>query len=230
MKAVLLAAGAGTRLRPLTLDTPKCLVPIRGQPLLAVWLNLCRRHGIREVLINSHWKADRVREFLKDNADELAITLTYEEALLGSGGTIRQNWSWLGDEECFWIFYADVLTNADLTEMLASHKNQCAEFTMGIAPVDEPHRSGIAELNKTGRITSFVERPSRPKGNLAFAGIFLAGSALFDFLPPRMPSDLGRDVFPWLANRMHAYRIPGYVVDVGTLASYRRAQETWPGL
>src|SRR5262245_51199422 len=109
MKAFLLAAGHGTRLRPLTDSTPKCLLPIQGRPMVSIWLERCRLFGISEVLINAHANADLVATFLRTNDFGVDVRLVVEPTLRGSAGTIAANRSWLGDDDEFWVFYADVL-------------------------------------------------------------------------------------------------------------------------
>src|SRR5580700_11176048 len=121
MKAFLLAAGHGTRLRPITDTIPKCLVPIRGTPLLSIWLGLCKRFGIDEVLINIHTHVTMVQDFLRKNANGVRARVVEEEQLLGSAGTLRHNRDWITEEELFWVFYADVLCRPDLGEMLRLH-------------------------------------------------------------------------------------------------------------
>src|SRR5579864_2584802 len=107
MKAFLLAAGHGTRLRPLTDHIPKCLVPIRGIPMLAIWLASCKKLGITDVLINLHAHADVVRTFLRELEDRnVSVQVAEEKQLLGSAGTLRANRSWVEGEELFWVFYA----------------------------------------------------------------------------------------------------------------------------
>ena len=148
MKAFLLAAGQGTRLQPLTNTIPKCLVPIGGKPLLTIWLELCQRNGIFEVLINLNWKAEEVKEFLEDPPVDIRIRLFEEPQLLGTAGTLAANRSWIEEDKLFWIFYADVLTNADLNNMLAFHRERDASFTMGLVTTNEPSRCGIAQLDE----------------------------------------------------------------------------------
>ena len=114
MKAFLLAAGKGTRLTPLTETTPKCLLPVGGVPLLSIWLELCRRHGIEEVLINVHAHPDAIREYLACNQNGIRVRLFQEPILLGSAGTIAANREWVAHESWFWILYADVLTNMNI--------------------------------------------------------------------------------------------------------------------
>src|SRR6266496_1813946 len=108
MKAFLLAAGEGTRLRPITNSIPKCLVPIRRQPLLGIWLELCRESGIDEVLINLHSHGDSVRQFLAEDDCGVRVTLSEEPVLLGSAGTIAANRAWVESDAHFFVFYADV--------------------------------------------------------------------------------------------------------------------------
>ena len=227
MKAFLLAAGEGTRLRPLTDDLPKCLVPINGKPLLAVWLELCQRHGIDEVLVNLHWKPQAVRSFIRESSFGPKVLLVEEPQLLGSAGTVAANRSWVAGEECFWILYADVLTDADLGGMLAFHRRHGRPFTIGLVPTDQPHRCGIAVLDKDGVVVAFEEKPQGPKSNLAFSGLFLSSPEIFDFIPATVPVDLGGAVLPRLIGRMQAYRIQEYLMDIGTMQNYQAAQEAW---
>ena len=114
MKGFLLAAGVGTRLRPLTYAIPKCLVPIRGTPLLAIWLEWCAMYGIDEILLNSHAHSDRVREFVDASRGPVRVTLTHEPELLGSAGTVHVNRKFVAGEKEFAVLYADVLTNCRL--------------------------------------------------------------------------------------------------------------------
>jgi mannose-1-phosphate guanylyltransferase len=230
MKAFLLAAGNGERLRPLTNQIAKCLVPIQGVPLLSIWLELCRRHGIDEVLVNTHAHADGVRNHLKHHSDGIRVHLVKEETLLGSAGTLAANRQWVQSEPEFWIFYADVLTNMNLTRMLASHRAARRVATMGVYTATNPRDCGIVTIDRYHTVQAFVEKPSRPASNLAFSGILLATPSILDEIPPRVPADLGFHVFPRLIGRMAAHMISEYLLDVGTPRAYSAAQLDWPGL
>ena len=116
--AIVLAAGKGTRLRPLTFQTPKCLVPICGKPLLDYWFDLFELYGIDEILINTSHLAGTVEKHIKDHSRDLRIKVVYEEVLLGSGGTIKKNRDFVTGEESFFIFYADNLTDINLHDMI----------------------------------------------------------------------------------------------------------------
>ena len=230
MKAFLLAAGHGTRLRPITNTIPKCLVPIRGTPLLSIWLELCRKFGIDEVLINVHAHAALVRDFLRENANGIRAQVVEEEELLGSAGTLRRNRSWIAAEKLFWVFYADVLCQPDLGEMLELHLRIRPTATLGVYEVPDPSRCGIVSTDADGIIQQFVEKPSVPIGNLAFAGVMIAAPEIIEMIPDNRPADIGFHVLPRLIGRMQAYRISNYVIDIGTMENYQTAQRTWPGL
>jgi len=230
VKAFLLAAGQGSRLRPITDAIPKCLVPIRGVPLLSIWLQLCERNGIEEVLINLHSHAPAVCDFLRRHSGGPRIRIVVESELLGSAGTLRANRDWVRSDEMFWVFYADVLNAADLEAMLTSHRRRNPAATLGVYEVPDPSRCGIVVTDKDGVIQNFVEKPHQPVGNLAFSGIMIGTREVLDAIPEQTPADIGFHVLPQLAGRMLAYPIRDYLIDIGTLENYQKAQATWPGL
>lgn len=230
MKAFLLAAGRGTRLRPLTDSLPKCLAPIQGVPLLAIWLDLCARHGISDVLLNLHHLPEQVLAFLDGYAGPVRVTAFFEEQLLGSGRTIRENRAFVAGEECFFILYADNLTTADLTALRQFHERHQPPLTLGLFTADSPRECGIASLSPDGRVTSFVEKPERPASRLANAGLYVAGPDLLAAIPDGEGVDLGLHVLPRLVGQMYGAVIQGYFLDIGTPTNYRRAQAEWPGL
>ena len=230
MKAYLLAAGLGTRLKPLTDRIPKCLVPINGQPLLGIWFELCAEHGISEVLVNLHHLPEAVRAFVAAYHGPLRIVTVLEPSLLGSAGTVASQRDFVAGEEAFWILYADNLTNVSLSRMLAFHRARHAEFTIGLAPTDTPQEKGIVTLDGDGRVCDFTEKPAEPRSNLANAGIYLAGPSLFPLLdgPVPQPFDFGFDVLPRLVGRMHGYTITEYLKDIGSPAALASAEAQWP--
>ncbi len=230
MKAFLLAAGNGTRLRPLTDKIPKCLVPIAGISMLNIWLELCRRAGIDQVLLNLHAHADIVRKELNQMTKGPRVTAVEEPVLLGSAGTLLANREWVADEEQFWILYADVLTNADLGQMLKFHRNENLPCTLGLTQVKDPRRCGVATFDQRSVITDFVEKPSNPTSNWAFSGIMLASPQILDEVTRPAPSDIGFNLLPQLVGKMRAYPISEYLLDIGTMENYELAQRTWPGL
>lgn len=230
MKAFLLAAGHGTRLRPLTDATPKCLLPVRGVPMLSIWLELCHRHGIREVLINAHAHAGQVQDYLSAHRNGVETRLVDEPVLLGSAGTVLANRHWVAGERCFWILYADVLTNADLGRMMQFHLERRGLATLGGYEVPDPERCGIMQVDAEGMVQGFVEKPKKPAGRLAFSGLMIANAALIEQIPANRPADLGFEVLPRLAGKANAWPVSDYLLDIGTLENYELAQKTWPGL
>lgn len=229
MKAFLLAAGHGTRLKPLTDSTPKCLLPIQGEPLLGIWLKLCRFHGITDVLINTHLHSAAVAEFASKNNYGLKIRITKEKTLLGSAGTLFANQDWVRKDPEFWILYADVLTNANLSKMLEYHRDVGQFATMGVYQVGNPTECGVVSVDEAGIVREFVEKPEKPASNLAFSGLMVATPQVLEILPSTPPADIGFHVLPQLVGKMAAFRVPDYLVDVGTPAKYADVQQSWPG-
>lgn len=229
MKAFLLAAGLGTRLKPLTNTTPKCLLPVGGKSLLYWWFQLFESHGITEVLINTHYLFKQVREFLNHHrrTGKLIIFEYYEPILLGSGGTVRANRAFVENEEDFLICYADVLTNVNLSAMNRFHNTHEGVLTMALFHAANPQQYGIAETDENGRIVEFIEKPANPKSNLANAGIYIARKSIFDFFPQREAFDFGNDVLPGLIGQMYGWKTQGYLIDIGTIKAYQKAKLDW---
>lgn len=234
MKAFLLAAGLGTRLRPLTLTVPKCLVPIHGKPLLQWWIELFRSHGISEVMINTHYLREPVAEFIRvNNSSSSGVTLheAYEPELSGSGGMVRNNRDFVDGEEDFIIAYADNLTDTNLTDFQDFHKNTCLKheglLSMALFRANHPEQCGIARLDRDSLITDFTEKPSNPSSNLANAGIYIANREIFSYIPREGVADFGKDVLPLLVGKMYGWEISGYLLDIGTPENYQKAQYEW---
>lgn len=238
MKAFLLAAGKGTRLKPYTDTTPKCLIPIHGKPLLGIWFDLLARHGVDEVLVNTHHHAEQVTAFIDRIRHKVHMTIVtaHEPELLGSAGTLWKNRHFVEKENDFIIAYGDNLTNLDLSAMVAFHRNHesldCI-LTMGLFHAPDPSACGIAVLNGNNHIIAFTEKPVHPKGDLANSGIYITTPALFDCVPaPGNHSidpvfDFGYHVLPHLKGKMAGYEINEYLRDIGTIESYEMALKEW---
>ncbi len=229
-KAFLLAAGLGTRLKPLTERIPKCLVPIHGKPLLSIWLEICDRLEVREVLINTHYLPDQVRAWALSQDSRVRINLAHEEVLLGSAGTVAANRDFVRNDEDFYIFYADNLVCANLAALGSFHARHAGLLTVGLFRPSRPRDCGVVTLSEDGLITSFEEKPSEPKSDLASAGIFLARQALFDWLPGAGFADLGKHVMPRLLGAMAGLHLEGYILDIGTPENYQKALKEWPAI
>ncbi len=230
MKAFLLAAGNGARLRPLTDRVPKCLLPVQEVPLLEIWLSNCKAAGITDVLVNTHAHAEAIRQFAAEQNTGVRMRVVEEPELLGSAGTLAENRKFVTGEESFFVLYADVLTNVDLRRMLLFHAQKGLPATLGVYQVPDPSRCGIVTMDENAVISNFIEKPMHPASNWAFAGVMVAGPALFDFLPDELPADLGFNVLPRMVGKMAAYAIAEYLLDIGTISNYQHAQRSWPGL
>jgi mannose-1-phosphate guanylyltransferase len=230
VKGFLLAAGNGTRLRPLTNNIPKCLVPIRGTPLLGIWLAWCAKYGVDQVLINTHSHSERVGEYLAAYRGPVDITMTNEPELLGSAGTLYVNRAFVAGEQQFAVLYADVLTNCRFDDMLEFHRLKRTPITVGTYRVRNPSQCGILVTDVMGKVVEFTEKPEFPKSDTAFSGVLVGGPALLDKIPARTPADIGFDVLPRLVGEMFAFPIADYVLDIGTIEKYEQAQREWDGL
>jgi mannose-1-phosphate guanylyltransferase len=222
MKAVLLAAGLGTRMGEITRTLPKCLLPVAGRPLLGRWFDSLARAGVSEVLVNTHHLATQVRDFVASATPPLRVRLAHEPELLGSAGTLAENRAFLAREARFLVVYADNASTVDLRELAASHRDDVAA-TLGLFRVPDPQRRGVVELDAEGHVVGFVEKPARPRSNLAWAGLLVGGPALLDAIPDPRPCDLGHDVLPRLLGRMRGVAIRGFHADVGTPEAWREA-------
>ncbi|MBD3290657.1 NTP transferase domain-containing protein [candidate division KSB1 bacterium] len=227
MKAFLLAAGVGSRLRPITDNIPKCLVPINGHPLLYYWFRLFEKHGVDQVLINLHYLPDKVREFFAHHSFDVDIDLFYEESLLGSGGTIKENYDFIKNENAFLICYADNLTNVDLSSFIRFHHQGDQLLSIAVFETNVPKECGILELDSDSSVISFEEKPTQPKSNLANAGLYIASPEIKDYFPENGLIDFGYHVLPKLVGKMKAFVIEGFHMDIGTIDNYRKAQYEW---
>jgi mannose-1-phosphate guanylyltransferase len=198
--------------------------------MLKIWLEVCRRAGIEDVMVNLHAHADIIRDWLNRNSDGVRVRLVEEPTLLGSAGTVLSNRDWVGSDPYFWILYADVLTNANLAAMMEFHKSRQMAATLGLYQVPDPSRCGIVSFDEQKVIREFVEKPARPTSHWAFSGVMIGTPQLLDHIPQQFPVDLGFDVLPRLTGRMLAYPISEFLLDIGTMENYRAAQTGWPGL
>lgn len=227
MRALLLAAGLGSRLRPLTDRVPKCLVPVHDKPLLDYWLaNLLREGGVDRVLINMHHLAGQVAAYVDSTPWRDRIDLVHEPELLGTGGTVKANLGYFG-EASFLVAHADNLTNFDLPMFLAAHEQRpphCA-ITMLTFRTDDPRSGGIVELDRSGVVQRFHEKVPHPPGNLANAAVYVFAPEAARFIATLKGPfiDLSTEVIPHFLGRILAVENRGYHRDIGNVESLRRA-------
>ncbi len=228
MKAFLLAAGVGSRLRPITDVTPKCMLDIGGQPLLDLWLDAFDRAGVGDVLVNLHHLPDVVRRHLATHEGPPAVHMVYEPELLGSAGTLVANRQWVDGEELFLACNADNLTDFDLRSLVDAHREHDAIATLTVFHSPNPSAGGVVELDATSRVVGFAEKPSQPASDLTNAGMYAFHPSVLDEVGALPPKDIGYDLLPRLVGRARAVLVEGYFRDIGTADAYQRAREEWP--
>lgn len=228
MKALLLSAGIGSRLKPLTLHQPKCLLPINKKPILYYWLDLLEDEGVTDVLINTHHLSSQIEQAVSKRLNKINITLTYESELLGSAGTIFANKHFFDGEENFLLLYSDNITDVSLSSIINYHFSKKSIFTTYIYKTNNPKAKGIFEFDiKTGRVLSFEEKPQIPKTDYANAGIGVLNKRIFDYTSNQLPLDFGKSIMPLIVNEMSVMVTDKTIIDIGTLEDYKLAQDIW---
>ncbi|QNJ30598.1 mobA-like NTP transferase domain protein [Synechococcus sp. PROS-9-1] len=228
IRALLLAAGLGTRLRPITLHTPKCLVQVAGLPLLGRWLRQLEMAGCEAVLINTHYLADQVEDFLKKwRSPVMQIITTYEPELLGTAGTLLANQSFFEGATGL-LIHADNAMEGDLQELLSAHKsrsNQCL-LTMLTFCTDNPRSCGIVATDSLGLVIDFHEKVDDPPGNCANGALYAFDASLLDHLSSMSPwpSDFSIEVIPDLLGKIQTWHTDQLYLDIGTPAALTQAQ------
>jgi mannose-1-phosphate guanylyltransferase len=225
MKAILLAGGKGTRLRPLTIHTPKPIVPIFDRPFLHYQLDLLKQvPEIDEVILSLNYQPRRIEEIFGDGSESgLAMKYVVEPAPLGTAGAVR----YAGDSlrESVVVFNGDVLTEVDLAEVIALHRERKAKATIVLTPVANPSAYGLVETDPSGNIRRFLEKPKPDEitCNTINAGIYVLEPDTFDRIPRDTPWSIERSFFPSLIERSEsfvAYVYGGYWIDIGTPEKY----------
>lgn len=215
---MLLAAGLGTRLRPLTDTTPKCLVPVGGRPLLRHWESALLAAGVARVRINTHHLPEPVARFAVEASARAAMRweTVHEPTLLGSAGTIAANADFADGAETMLIVYADNFSDIDLAAMVAAHRRGGLPVTMALFQSPNPRACGIATLDFRGVVTQFVEKPAAPTSDLANAGVYALTPEAWHEVAAMRAFDLGFDTLPRFVGRMLGFTIRGYHRDIGT--------------
>ena len=230
-QAMILAAGEGIRLRPLTLETPKVLLPVGGVPLIEHTLIWLKNYGISEVAINLHHMGEKIKEFLGDGSRfEMKVSYSPEETLLGTAGGVKRMEHFF--KSTFVVVYGDVLTDFNLTDMIQFHRKKEAMATLAVLEIPNPWAVGVVEINEQGRVLSFVEKPpcGSEAGNLASGGVYILEREILDYIPGGVFSDFAYDIFPQLIEPSfpiygYALKPEDYLTDIGTIDKYQKANE-----
>lgn len=228
MKALLLAAGFGTRLRPITDTVPKCLVPIHGKPLLDYWLDLLLPSSVERVLLNTHYLPDAVKDYVHRSPWRNKIDLVHEEKLLGTGGTVIANNHYFGREP-FLVAHADNLTRFEPSAFLDAHatRQQGTFITMMTFDTDAPQNCGIVEVDDRGIVTAFHEKQPNPPGRRASAAVYIFEPDVVDFMIGlgKKEFDISLDVIPYFLGKIQTFHNADYHRDIGSPESLRLAEK-----
>lgn len=228
MKALLLAGGFGTRLRPLTLTRPKHLLPIVNRPHIEHVFDLLLHHGIEEVVLTTSYLAEAFEDTRRAVADRgITLEVTHEEVAMGTAGALKHAEAEIGDST-FMVFNGDVLTDVNLANILEFHARNEAEATILLTPVEDPSAFGVVPTDDDGRVTGFIEKP--PSGeaptNMINAGVYVLEPSVLERIPKDREWSVERSLFPDLVAdeaRVFALATTSYWMDVGTPEKYLQA-------
>ena len=228
MRAILLAAGLGTRLRPLTRTIPKCLVPIKRRPLLEIWLERLAHAGFGPFLINTGYLAEQVEDFIEANPYHDQVTLVFEPVLRGTAGTLIENIDFFQAEDGM-LIHADNYCMADFAAFKHAHLCRPIEclMTMMTFRTDDPSSCGIVELNERGVVVCFHEKVSNPIGNLANGAVYLLSAEFLKIMRNDLHNleDFSTEVLHRFVGRIYSYETSEMFLDVGTPANYEKANQ-----
>ncbi|MEG4518345.1 MULTISPECIES: mannose-1-phosphate guanyltransferase [unclassified Microcoleus] len=229
MRAVLMAGGSGTRLRPLTCDLPKPMVPILNRPIAEHIINLLKRHQITEIIATLHYLPDVMREYFTDGT-EFGVQMTYaveEDQPLGTAGCVKNIAELL--DRTFLVISGDSITDFDLTAAIEFHRSKQSKATLILTRVPNPMEFGVVITEENYRISRFLEKPSSSEifSDTINTGIYILEPEVLDYLPVNQECDFSKDLFPLLLEKnepMYGYIAEGYWCDVGQLDVYRESQ------
>ncbi len=227
MKVILLAAGFGTRLRPLTDTIPKCLVPIKGKPLLEIWLEKLNVAGVGPFLVNTHYLHEKVDAFIKSSQYVNAVTIVPEKNLLGTAGTLIANLDFFEGQDGL-LIHADNYCLADFKAFTRAHNERPKEclMTMMTFRADNPSSCGIVELDDRGVVIDFHEKVKSPPGNHANGAVYILSAELLSMLGGnelKNVTDFSTEVLHRLLGRIYTYETCEIFLDVGTPETYAKA-------
>jgi len=229
MRAVLMAGGSGTRLRPLTCDLPKPMVPILNRPIAEHIVNLLRKHQIREIIVTLHYLPDSIRDYFQDGGS-FGVQMTYaieEDQPLGTAGCVKNIAQLL--DETFIVISGDTITDFDLSAAIEFHRRNKAKATLVLTRVPNPIEFGVVITDENNRVTRFLEKPSTSEifSDTVNTGTYILEPEVLNYLPANHECDFSNDLFPLLLDKnepIYGFIAEGYWCDVGHLDSYREVQ------
>lgn len=237
IKAMVMAAGMGSRLEPITLKMPKPLIPVMNVPLMDIILKNLHSIGVNEVISNTYYLSEQIIDRYKNNKLGIKFNYIKEDELSGTAGGVKKCQYFFDKGEDFIVLSGDGLTNADIKKGIEIHKKSKAIATIGIKEV--PHESvshfGVVVTDKNGFVTEFQEKPpvEEAKSNLINTGIYIFNYKIFDYIPENQFYDFAKNVFPKLLaeNQINTFPVNGYWNDIGTIEQYKQSiQDVFNGL
>lgn len=227
MKALFLAGGMGTRLKPITNELPKPMVPIIGKPLLERNIENLKKHGVDEIVLSTCYKPHKIEKYFGDGSN-LGVKISYisEDMPLGTAGAIKNAEKFF--DSTFLVFNADILSDIDISDMIRFHKEKGTLATIAVAQVDNPSAYGVIEHDKNGFITAFKEKPQphETKSNLINAGVYIFEPEIFNEIPSGRVVSIERETYPMLLGKglkIAVYNRCSYWLDLGTPGKYIKA-------
>ena len=224
MDALLLSGGLGTRLRPLTDNWPKCLMPVSGRPLIDYWVLNLKLSGYKRVFINTHWHHQIVTNYFRDRDFGIEIVLLHEKTLLGTAGTLR---SLMNFRDCgpLLLAHADNFCDISLTELTNFHSKHPDPITMVTFASPNPKECGIVVHDETGTVIKFHEKVSKPPSNLANAAVYIVDQSVIDYvIDNKLINDFSTQVLPEYLKKIKVFKHPITLVDIGSFDRLKFAQ------
>lgn len=229
MQALILSAGEGKRLRPMTNALPKVMIDVLGKPLLEHHILLLKQYGVRDIFINLFYMPEKITDYF-GNGKKFGVNITYsrESKLLGSAGALHNFKKKLRDD--FFVLYGDVFMKVDLKKMFAFHQQQKSLFTIAVHPSTHPKDSDLIEVNKEKKIISWIKTPHKLTSGLNSAGLYIINSQVLKFLPVKVPFDFAHDFIPQLIKKipLFAYSTYELMMDIGTIDRYNLLLNEYP--
>jgi mannose-1-phosphate guanylyltransferase len=226
MRAILLAAGFGSRLRPLTNTVPKCLVKIKGKPLIQIWLEKLNEINVSPVLVNTHYLASKVETFLENSPFADHASIVFEPELLGTGGTLIKNLDFFQNQDGM-LIHADNYCLADFKSFLKAHemRPQHCLMTMMLFRTGNPATCGIVELDNDNIVIGFHEKVKDPPGNLANGAVYILSNRMLEILKNDYcdKTDFSTEILKHFVGKIYTYLTNETFIDIGTIDNYEKA-------
>lgn len=230
MKAIILAGGFGTRLRPLTYNIPKPIIPVANRPFICHQIEHLKRHGVDEVIILVHYLPAKIQKILEGEKLGVKIRYCHERQPLGTAGAVKFAEKYFKDEELIIVFNGDILTELNLQKVVKFHKENKVKVTITLTQVEDPTNFGMVLIDKENRVTKFLEKPSWEDAvaDTINAGIYVIDPSIFNLVPKNSSFSFERDLFPLLlekGERMLGFVSSNYWIDIGSPEKYLLVHE-----